>query len=842
MRSPWRSLLLITGVTSGLGVLMPSAAYAVCDPASAADITVTCSGTETSNLNYTVNDRLTLILDATSQVTSATPEIPAVDFRSLNGKLTSQGSIETSGFYNDGIYISSTSGVLLDNQGSITALSSQSNAIHVTELRDSLIANRGTITTESSLGNGILIGSGGGVFVGNEGLITTSGPEAHGIFDENGINNSITNSGIISTTGENSDAINLADSANATLINNAGGQLLTEGGSGIALTGDTTATIDNQGIISSEIYGIYLGDDAAAQRIQNSGIIVGGLGGIVADDNSSITQLTNQGIIGSIEGDAVSVSPTSTFVSGIDNQGIIIGRVNAPGVSMSNSGLFDLLNSNQPSQVRDYVQSSSGILALQADNTSNYGQLQASGTAVLNGNTVVMTRGSTSFANGDVLSDVVSAANIVGTPVAVVDDSTRYQFTQELTDTRYSLRIIDTGIDNTSAAVVQTGSTALTGIASTLDTLIANNNASAGDGSASSTLQCGTALTSALCAITSSATAAQMTRTVNQLSPLMFGSMPYIELNNLQAFGDIVGSRQDAIRTFGQYNEFNPEKYLWIRPVGRWDHQTQRDGVTGYQADTRGIAIGTDVPLHEQIRAGLAFGVSRTDVNDDASDVRHDAQIESWNLLAYGGFDFTPDTALTWQTGLGRNKTEGNRYLSFTNPATEEQTYSGVVRSDYDSHTFQAGLGLQSTFYPAEKWSLTPVLRTDYYRVKDKGYRESGADDASLDVNGNTLDALIVSTKAKVGLQLSDVVNVHAQAGVGYDTINDRSTTRAHFVGSPDTPFTYRGMEQSPWIATAGVGVTAKFTQVLDGTVQYDAQQRSDFTSQSVSLKVRYAF
>ncbi len=842
MKNPWRRLLIITSVTSGIGVLMPSAAYAVCNPDSAADITVTCSGPESNNLDYSINDRLTLILDNTSQLSSATAEIPAVNFRSLNGRLTNQGSITTSGFFNDGIYISSTAGILVDNQGSITASSSQSNGIHVTELRDSLLSNRGTITTQGSLGNGILIGAGRGVFVGNEGLITTSGPESHGISDENGANNSFTNSGTINTTGENSDAINLASSTNATIINNAGGQLLSEGGNGITLSSDTSATMTNQGIISTEIYGVYLGDEASAQQILNSGIIVGGLGGIVADGNSQISQLTNQGIIGSISGDAIAVSPTSSVVSGIDNQGIIIGRVNAPGTSMSNSGLFDLLNSNQPSQVRDYVQSSGGILALQADNTSNYGQLQASGTAVLNGNTVVMTRGSTSFANGDVLSDVVTASSIVGQPTSVVDDSTRYQFTQELTGTSYSLRIIDTGIDNTRAAVTQTGSPHLTGIAASLDTLIANNNASAADGSTSSSLQCGTALTSALCAVTSSATAAQMTRTINQLSPLMFGSMAYIELNNLQAFGDIVGSRQEAIRTVGQYNEFNPEKYLWIRPVGRWDHQTQRDGVTGYQADTRGIAIGTDVPLHEQIRAGLAFGVSRTDVNDDSSDVRHDAQIESWNLLAYGSFDFTPDTALTWQTGLGRNKTEGNRYLSITNPATDEQTYSGVVRSDYDSHTFQAGLGLQSTFYPADKWSLTPMLRTDYYRVKDKGYRENGAGDASLNVDGNTLDALIVSTKAKVGLQLSQVVNVHAQAGVGYDTINDRSTTRAHFVGTPDTPFTYRGMEQSPWIATAGVGVTAKFTDVLDGTVQYDAQQRSDFTSQSVSLKVRYAF
>lgn len=151
-------------------------------------------------------------------------------------------------------------------------------------------------------------------------------------------------------------------------------------------------------------------------------------------------------------------------------------------------------------------------------------------------------------------------------------------------------------------------------------------------------------------------------------------------------------------------------------------------------------------------------------------------------------------------------------------------------------------MGLQSAFHPSNEVTLTPEVRTDYYRVKDDGYQESGADDVGLKVDGATTEALIVSSKLKAGLQLSDIVNVHGYIGAGYDTMNRRSDTTAAFIGSTTTPFTYRGMSESPWIAMAGVGVTAKFSDVLDGTVQYDAGQRTAFTSQSVSLKVRYAF
>lgn len=169
MKNPWRRLLIITSVTSGIGVLMPAAAYAACSPGSAADITVTCSGKETNNLDYTIDDRLTLILDNTSQLTSATTQTPAAYFRSHNGRLINQGSITTSGFFNDGIYISATADILLDNQASITAASSQSNGIQATEVRDSILSNRGTITTEGSQGNGIKLVADRGMLIGNEG-------------------------------------------------------------------------------------------------------------------------------------------------------------------------------------------------------------------------------------------------------------------------------------------------------------------------------------------------------------------------------------------------------------------------------------------------------------------------------------------------------------------------------------------------------------------------------------------------------------------------------------------------------------------------------------------------
>lgn len=839
-------LSLLGGLVFSSGVLTTFGALADCNPEIVSGATITCNGTITTPIYFSELYNVTATIAPRTELTLNNVNTPAITYEASRSLLTNQGNISTAGVGSDGILFTLTEVSSLVNDAAIRTAGSNANAIHINELFDSSITNNGLLSTTGNLGNGILIDGGShGNILTNNGTIITTGSQAHGISGPDSQGATINNSGVISAGGPSSDGMHFDGARNVAITNGENGLIASETHDGISFGGASTGTLENSGIIEGGNSGVALNGNAQVVSVINNGIIVGRLGGVTFDGSSGTNLLLNRGVIGSPEGDAIRVSSSSTVTNGINNQGIIIGRVNAPSTNMSNGGLFDLLNNNAPSRVNNFSQTSDAYLALQADNSTNYGRLQVAGTADLQGTTLVVTRGSTDFQNGDALTGVVTAASIVGTPSSVVDDSLRYQFVQEQTRNSYSLRVVDTKLTSVKNAVdSQTSGTTVGNIGSSIDQIIDNTNKDNGstvDGSNGAAL-CSGALASTVCAVTSSFNAQQVYKNVVQLGPLMNGMMPYVELNTLRAFGDIVDSRQDALRDFGKTNEFNPEKYLWIRPVGTWDNQQKRDGLDGYNADTRGIAIGADVPVHAQARLGLALGMSRTDVNDTSPDLRHDARVESWNTLVYGGFDFTPDTALTWQAGYGRNQTEGNRYLNIVNPSTSTTVYSGAGHSDYDSHTLQAGLGLQSTFAPAEKWTLTPQVRTDYYRIRDKGYRESGADDVGLDVDGQTLEAMIISTKAKAGFQVTDIINIHASAGVGYDTINDRSENRVAFIGSPETPIAFQSMKQSPWIGMAGVGITAKLSSTLDGTVQYDAEQRSDFTSQSVALKLRYAF
>lgn len=801
------------------------------DPSGA---TVTCSNSVTTPQYFRTDGQSVTVAQGTQFTTTGGDA--AIYFGNHKASLLNNGNITSDG---DGIRFFSTNNSKVENKGAVTTSGTQTNAINVAEVADSEVLNTGKLTTTADGANGIYLNAVLRSSITNNGNITTSGANADGINANSFQSSLIANNGNITVNGAGSNGIYAGSNVTDTTLQNLeNGVIYAPNGTGITVTDNTAInTLLNAGIIDGGVAGVSLGGTSQTGTLVNTGTIIGGGSGnaVVLTDTAKVNQFENKGLIGSLTGDAIQVASTSTIVGGINNQGIIIGRVNAPNSAMSNSGIFELLSNQQPSTVNTYVQNSNGVMALQADSTSSYGQLNVAGNASLNGRTVVITRGSTSFADGDELVDVVTASNITGSPSAVLDDSLRYQFIQVQTGSSYSLKIAETNLTTVNNAITNTSqNTSLVGVGSVVDNIINNNN--------TGSQNCTGALASTVCAITSSFNASQVHKNVVQLAPLMDGSMTYIEMNNLRAFGDIVNSRQESVRGQGYTNEFNPEKYLWIRPVGRWDNQSNRGDYTGYNADTRGIALGADGLILDKTRLGLALGMSRTDVNDTSDDIRHDARVDSWNILAYGGYDFTPDTAVTWQTGFGRNNTTGNRYLNIENPTDGSTAYNGVAHSDYDSDTFQAGIGLQSTFHPMDDVMLTPELRTDYYRVKDKGYQETGAEDVGLKVGGVTTEALVVSSKLKAGIKLSEIVDVHGYVGAGYDTKNDRSKTTAAFIGAADTPFTYHGMSESPWIAMAGVGVTARFTDVLDGTVQYDANQRTQFTSQSISLKVRYAF
>lgn len=256
--------------------------------------------------------------------------------------------------------------------------------------------------------------------------------------------------------------------------------------------------------------------------------------------------------------------------------------------------------------------------------------------------------------------------------------------------------------------------------------------------------------------------------------------------------------------------------------------------MAGYAADTYGLVGGADGEINESTRIGVAFSYMSSDVDGKSTSSGNSAEIDAYQLIAYGSHDLasSPDTEINWQADIGVNKNEGQRAISFMNR---------VAKADYDSYTAHVGVGISRNYKLSEATTVTPSLRADYTYIRDESYTETGADALNLKVKSHDTDELIVMAEGRVTHSLNDRTALVANAGVGYDVLNDESSLAASYVGG-GAAFTTRGLDPSPWLGRAGAGLVINATETTEITARYDLEARSDFLDQTASVKVRWAF
>ncbi|WP_372877021.1 autotransporter domain-containing protein, partial [Pseudomonas sp.] len=134
---------------------------------------------------------------------------------------------------------------------------------------------------------------------------------------------------------------------------------------------------------------------------------------------------------------------------------------------------------------------------------------------------------------------------------------------------------------------------------------------------------------------------------------------------------------------------------------------------------------------------------------------------------------------------------------------------------------------------------FTPSVRTDYTWIKDEGYTEKGSS-ANLKVDSRSTDELILGLDGKLSHEFMPGTRVSANLGVGYDALNSQVSITSSFAGAPGASFTTRGLEPSPWLQRAGLGLTTNTDNGVEISLRYDAEHRESFLNQTASVKLRW--
>ncbi len=572
--------------------------------------------------------------------------------------------------------------------------------------------------------------------------------------------------------------------------------------------------------------GTIIGNGASLQV--GSGGTSGSIAGNVTNDgNLSFNRADNLAFAGDISGtgNLTKQGAGSLTLSGaISNSGLttvdagtlaLTGSFSGGSITVASGSTLSLADGLSASLNGDYNQSAGATLKLGASSTSSYGKLVASGTANLAGSLYIDVASSNLLAAGNSLNSIIHASTVNGTFANVTDNSTLFDFTASYTGTDVNLNISSTG--GVLQSVVASGNNPATGAAQVLDQILGANPTGE--------------IASAFLGITGGDQA--VSEAVSQTLPLLTGGSQQVAGAALSSINQVVQARIESNQGLSSGDPIYGDRKFWMKPFGSWAEQDDRKGVSGYTAKTGGLAFGADSAISDSTRLGLSFAYARADVTGNSSVARNSESIDVYRLIGYGSYQFAPDTELNFQAGIGLNTNDGERQIAFAGT---------TAKANYDSLTTTAGLGLGRTYRLAAQTTFTPSLRADYTWIKDEGYSETGAGALNLKVQKNSTEQLLFTLGGKLAHEIEKGTTLSANLGLGYDVLNARTSITAAYAGAPDAAFTTQGLEPSPWLLKAGLGITRTTRSGLEIAARYDAEQRTSFLNQTASVKLRWAF
>jgi uncharacterized protein with beta-barrel porin domain len=803
----------------------------------------------------------------------------------LSGTLTNSGTISATATntysytaYAHGVYVSGDLSGTLTNSGTISATANANTShayaygVYVGNNLDGRLINSGTISATANVYSDSP-GYAYGVYVsGNlSGTLTNSGtisatatntydytPYAYGVYVGSDLSGSLTNSGTIHATATGNTSNNNVYAYGVYVDGDLSGTLTNSGtisasalnnysyarAYGVYVNNDLSGSLTNSGTISAsavapypswvEAYGVYVGN--LAGTLTNSGTISavadgstsGSAYGVYVGNNLDGT-LTNSGTISAkglgatLDGNVYSIYASGG--SGTINNlagGLLDGRVYAGGtVNLNNDGTINT-RLNNSSVGGDYAQGATGVLTIGAVSTGSYGSLSAGGTATLAAGTTIRVNADPahSLGNADVLNNVISASTLTCSTTAdcsaikVQDNILGLNFTAAKNGNDVDLTAATVAGLTTVAAATAGGAGA--GAGAVLDTLLATAGSQP------------TGLSDLLFAVGAAGSAQEVSDIVAQALPLMSGGLTQVTVGNLNGVNRVIQARQEGNRGLSSGDSFVSNRMGWIKPLGSWADQKNRNGTFGYDAKTYGVALGADGELSNVARLGAAFAYTNSNV--DGNSGTQNADINSYQAVLYGSRSLDEATELNWQADYAYNQNKGQR-----------RVVGLTASSKYNSDSFHVGAGIGRTMTMNPLTTFTPSFRADYTTIHDQGYAETGAGGLNLTVNGRTTDQFVLAVDGKVAHKLNDNATLIANMGLGYDVNAKQNSVTAAFAGG-GAAFTTLGLDPSATTVRGGLGYVSNMSGGTEITARYDVEGRSGFTAQTASVKWRMPF
>jgi outer membrane autotransporter protein len=325
-------------------------------------------------------------------------------------------------------------------------------------------------------------------------------------------------------------------------------------------------------------------------------------------------------------------------------------------------------------------------------------------------------------------------------------------------------------------------------------------------------------------------TGAAQANAIAQTLPVVTGAASQATTSTMQALNQIVQGRSSSLRGMSSGDEYIGNRDVWMKGFGSWANQNDVNGVAGYKVNTGGLAIGIDQGFTPKLNIGAVLALSNSGVSSNSSSAPSGVTINSYQAGLYGDYAIEKNIIANAQADIGMNQNKEYRNITFMGTN---------ANGNYNSYSGHLGTGVKYLMPINPENTFIPSVRVDYTSVQSQAYSESGAGALNLSVAKQTYNTLIPSADVRIDHSLDSKMTLSANAGAGYNTLNNQVSATSAYAGG-GTTFATNGLQVSPWLYNAGVGVTGQIDKNLQLNVRYDnVFSPTGYMNQMVSAKLK---
>ena len=243
----------------------------------------------------------------------------------------------------------------------------------------------------------------------------------------------------------------------------------------------------------------------------------------------------------------------------------------------------------------------------------------------------------------------------------------------------------------------------------------------------------------------------------------------------------------------------------------------------GFDADSSGVAFGFEKFVTDEVKAGVGYAYSKTDIDG----FMRSTDVDTHTAILYG--EYRPNN---WYV---------NAIATYGwSDYSEKKNVAGVtVKADYDVEAF----GLQSmTGYDMNisGIGLTPEAGLRYVHIKQDSYKDSA--DQRISANESDILTGVIGAKVSKNFELFNDVAIKPEVRVAatYDLMNDDVNSVVTL--SNGSVYSVKGKSLDRFGMEAGVGVTAEVGDKVEVSLGYEGKFREDYQDHTGLLNAKYKF